>query len=61
MLFALCLPRPNGAPSACLRVLSTGAPSRCLPEYLRLKKTPTRDVMSVFMKAANWHKRLEPA
>ena len=54
------LPRPNGAPSAGLRVLSTGAPSRFLPEYLRLKKTPTRDVMSVFMKAANWHQRLGP-
>ena len=64
-LVAICsshsvLPRPNSAPSAGLRILSTGAPSRFLPEYLRLKKTPTRDVMSVFMAAANWHKRLGP-
>ena len=56
------LPRPSPAPSAGLRlrVLSTGAPTHFFPEYIRLKKTPARDVMSIFMSASKWHERLGP-
>ncbi len=50
------LARPAQAPSAGMRLLRSGAPSRFLPDYIRLKKQPTRDVMSVFMASVNWHK-----
>ena len=54
------LARPTPAPSAGVRLLRSGAPSRFLPDYIRLKKLPSRDVMSVFMASPNWHKRLGP-
>jgi hypothetical protein len=48
------------APSAGVRLLKSGALSRFFPEYIRLKKKPTCDVMSVYMASDNWHKRLGP-
>ena len=54
------LPRPTPAPSAGVRLLRSGAPSRFLPDYIRLNKLPSRDVMSVYMASANWHRRLGP-
>ncbi len=54
------LPRPSPAPSAGLLLLSTGAPTRFFLEYIRLQKTPARDVMSIFMSAGKWHARLGP-
>jgi hypothetical protein len=35
-------------------------PSHYMPEYIKLKKTPTRDLMSVFMAADELHRRLGP-
>jgi hypothetical protein len=34
--------------------------SRFLPEFIRLKKIPKRDIMSVFHAAPEWHRRLGP-
>jgi hypothetical protein len=64
-LVALCsshsvLPRPAPWPLAGVRLLSSGQPSLFLPDNIRLKKKPTRDVMSVFMAAVEWHRRLGP-
>jgi hypothetical protein len=54
------LPQPAPGPLAGVRLLSSGQPSRFLPDYIRLKKKPTRDVMSVFMAAKKWHSGLGP-
>jgi hypothetical protein len=51
---------PAHGPLARVRLLSSGQPSRFLPDYIRLKKKQTRDVMSVFMAAGEWHRRLGP-
>ena len=66
-LVAVCsshsvLPRPTPAPSAGLVHSARGPdfPSRFMPEYIRLRKTPSRDLMSVFRAAPEWHKRLGP-
>ncbi len=52
MLIALC-PASAG-------LLSSGQRSWFLPDYIRLTKKPTHDVMSVFMAAGEWHCRLGP-
>jgi hypothetical protein len=64
-LVALCsshsvLPRQAPGPLTGVRLLSSSQPSRFLPDYIRLTKKPTRDVMSVFMAAKEWHRRLGP-
>jgi hypothetical protein len=64
-LIALCsshsvLPRPAPGPSTGVRVLTSGQPCRFLPEYIRLKKKQARDVMSIFMSAGEWHRRMGP-
>ena len=64
-LVAVCsshsvLPRPTLGPADGVRLLSSGQASRFLPEYVRLKKTPARDVMSVYSARAEWHRRLGP-
>ncbi len=46
-LVAICsahsvLPRPAPGPSAGVRLLTSGQPSRFLPEYIRMKKKPAR-------------------
>ena len=64
-LVAICsshsvLPRPTLGPLDGVRLLSSGQASRFLPDYVRLKKTPARDVMSVYTARAEWHRRLGP-
>ncbi len=54
------LQRSSPGPSTGVRLLTTGQPFRFLPEYIRLKKKPARDVMLVFMSAGEWHRRLGP-
>ena len=56
------LPRSQPAPSTDMVISRRGVPfaSRFLPSYIKLKKLPTRDVMSVFMSADAWHRRLGP-
>jgi hypothetical protein len=51
-LVALCsshsvLPHPAPGPSICARLLSSGQPSRFLPDYIRLKKKPARGPLCV--------------
>ena len=54
--------RPLPSPSAGLVQSPRGYsfPSRFLPAFIRLKKQPARDVMSVFRAAPEWHRRLGP-
>ena len=66
-LVAICsshslLQRPQPTPSTGLVRSARGYdfPSRFLPEYIKLKSTPTRDLMSIRMAADQWHKRLGP-
>ena len=66
-LVAICsshslLQRPQPTPSTGLIRSARGYdfPSRFLPEYIKLKSTPTRDLMSIRMAADQWHKRLGP-
>ena len=56
------LPRLQPTPSTGLISSSRGKafPSRFLPPYIQLKKKPARDIMSVFLAAPAWHRRLGP-
>jgi hypothetical protein len=66
-LVAICsthplLYKPPPAPTTGLIRSARGPdfPSRFMPEYIKLLKKPTRDLMSVFTAAPEWHKRLGP-
>ncbi len=56
------LPRPAPAPSTRMVHSSRGYsfPSRFYPDYVRLKKTPSRDVMAVYNARLEWRTRLGP-
>jgi hypothetical protein len=56
------LPRPAPAPTTGLVVSPRGPsfPTRFMPDYVRLRKTPQRDVMSVYRASREWHRRLGP-
>ena len=56
------LPRMLSSPTVELVMSRRGAPfaTSFLPAYIKLKKVPTRDVMSVYRSLAKWHLRLGP-
>ena len=56
------LPRPAPSPLDGLVQSPRGGsfPSRFLPDFVRLKKTPSRDMFSVYRAAPEWHRRLGP-
>ena len=56
------LPRAQPTPTTDLVISARRPPfaTSFLPSYIKLKKKPTRDVMSVFRAASAWHRRLGP-
>ena len=57
------LPRLLSSPTVELVMSRRGAPfaTSFLPAYIKLKKVPKRDVMSVYRSLAKWHLRLGPS
>jgi hypothetical protein len=56
------LPRPAPTPSSGLVSSARGTvfASRFMPPYFKLTKLPKRDLMSVYISSAAWHRRLGP-